>query len=72
MKELKIKVSVLDKHFVEAGSAWQGISQAEFVRRLIGEARFRWITHNLYQAPNGHGQRGDSRGFKEGRNQGEQ
>jgi len=71
MKELKIKVSALDKHFVEACAGWQGISQAELVRRLIAEARFQWIKCGLYRMPDGQAQRGYNGGFKEGLNQGE-
>jgi hypothetical protein len=63
---LKIKVTGLDKQFIEHASRQLGIAQAEFVRRLIAVERMEWIKNGLYQFPGIQRQKGHGEGEREG------
>lgn len=48
MKMLSVDVPALDLLFLQQAARTQGISKAEFLRRLVHDARMVWVINGLW------------------------
>jgi len=48
---IQMYVSAVDRHLLLTGARQHGISQGEFLRRVLHDVRMGWIKHGLYTLP---------------------